>query len=179
MLTEKTHWKSNPNKKYLGHFDLPNGEDVILTIESAKLEHVLNPTTQTSEEKRVIRFQENFKWLKPFICNETNAEAIAKSTEQNYLEDWPGYKVKLSVSSVKVGRDMMDAIRIKNVPQSELQDKVISAAEVKVLNKKLTEAKKDKDTVCKALGVQSIDQIPSHKYESVVNRLTEIINGNN
>ena len=74
---------------------------------------------------------------------------------------------------------MMDAIRVKNVPQSELQDKVISAAEVKVLNKKLTEAKKDKETVCKALGVQSIDQIPSHKYESVVNRLTEIINGNN
>lgn len=178
-MIEKTHWKSNPNKKYLGHFDLPNQEDVVLTIKSAKIEHVLNPTTQTSEEKRVIRFQEDFKWLKPFICNETNAEAIAKSTEQDYLEDWPGLRVKLSVSRVKVGRDMMDAIRIKNVPQSELQDKVITAAEVKILNKKLTEAKKDTSTVCKALGVKSVDKIPSHKFESIINRLNEIIDENN
>ncbi len=179
MLVEKTHWKSNPNKKYLGHWDLPNGEDVILTIESAKIETILNPKEKTSEKKTVIRFKENHKWIKPWICNITNLAVIAETTEQKYLEDWTGFRVKLSVKSVRTKTGMEDAIRVKNVPQSELQDKVISAAEIKALNKKLTEAKKDKETVCRALGVSSIDQIPSHKYKSVINRLTEIINGNN
>ena len=36
----KTHWLYSPNKNYLGHQDLPNGEDVVLTIASANWETV-------------------------------------------------------------------------------------------------------------------------------------------
>jgi hypothetical protein len=31
----KTHWLQTPNKNYLGHWDLPNGKDIIVTISSA------------------------------------------------------------------------------------------------------------------------------------------------
>ncbi|HBY69517.1 MAG TPA: hypothetical protein DEG69_18295 [Flavobacteriaceae bacterium] len=178
-MENKTHWKQNPNKNYLGHYDLPNGDPVILTMNSVEWEQVLNPVKETSENKRVIRFKEKFKWIKPFICNETNANLIAKSTGKNYLEDWPGLKVKLGVSKVQVGREKVDAIRVKNVPQSELQEKVITADQVKTINKKITEAKKDVGTICKALGIKSIDQLQAHRYDTVINRLKEIKNGNN
>ena len=39
----KTHWLQSPNKNYLGHWDLPEGKDLILTIESAQWEEVKNP----------------------------------------------------------------------------------------------------------------------------------------
>tara|TARA_R100000458_G_C8245131_1_gene223270 strand:+ start:637 stop:1173 length:537 start_codon:yes stop_codon:yes gene_type:complete len=178
-MENKTHWKQNPNKNYLGHYDLPNGEPVILTMDKVNWETIINPKEQKTEEKRVIRFKEKFKWVKPFICNETNANLIAKSTGKIYLEDWPGLKVKLGVSNVKVGRDNLDAIRVRNVPQSELQEKVITADQVKTINKKITEAKKDVATICKALGINSIDQLQAHRYDTVINRLKEIKNGNN
>lgn len=37
-MTKKTHWLQSANKNFLGHPDLPSGKDVILTIESAKIE---------------------------------------------------------------------------------------------------------------------------------------------
>jgi len=39
-----THWLQNPNKNYLGHWDLPNGQDFVLTIASAQWEIVKDPT---------------------------------------------------------------------------------------------------------------------------------------
>ena len=77
---EKTHWLQNVNKNYLGHFDLPGGNDVILTIDKAGWQAVKNPKTGVVAEKRIITFKENHKWLKPFICNETNAKVIFKMT---------------------------------------------------------------------------------------------------
>ena len=81
----KLHWLANPNKNYLGHQDLPDGKDVVLTLKEVKWEEVKNPKTNTSSEKRVIRFKENFAWLKPMICNETNAKMIMSVTEQKYV----------------------------------------------------------------------------------------------
>ena len=72
-MGDKKHWLESPNKKYLGHWDLPNGNDTELTIESAGWEDVKNPITKKSKQKKVVRFTENFK---PFICNQTNAKSI-------------------------------------------------------------------------------------------------------
>ncbi len=54
----KTHWLQSPNKNYLGHWDLPNSKDVVLTIKSANWESVKNPLTNTTTDKRVIRFED-------------------------------------------------------------------------------------------------------------------------
>jgi hypothetical protein len=85
MTTQiKTHWLQSPNKNYLGHQDLPNGDDITVTIKSAQWEVVENMKLHTKEEKRVVRFMED---IKPFICNETNSATIVKVTGCNFMED--------------------------------------------------------------------------------------------
>ena len=114
-MENKTHWLQNPNKNYLGHWDLPDGKDLILTIESAKWEDVKNPVKGTTEEKRVIRFKENYK---PLICNQTNAENILLSTGVKYMEDSKGLKIQLYVG-VHLDRRTktdIDCVRVRETP---------------------------------------------------------------
>jgi len=108
----KTHWLQSPNKNYLGHWDLPENKDFILTIASAKWEVVENPILRTQESKRVIRFKEK---VKPLICNQTNAQSIVKSTGVKYMEDSAGQKIALYIDNIKDKRtkEDIDCIRIR------------------------------------------------------------------
>lgn len=118
----KTHWLQSPNKNYLGHWDLPDGKDLILTIESAKWEEVKNPIINKSEAKRVIRFQE--KDIKPFICNQGNAQSILKSTGVKFMEDSTGQKITLYIGIHRdnVSKENIDCIRIRTVkPRSQAE----------------------------------------------------------
>ena len=58
MENKKTHWLSSPNKNYLGHWDLPENKDLILTIKSGGYEMVKNPTNGKTTEKKVVHFAE-------------------------------------------------------------------------------------------------------------------------
>lgn len=107
----KTHWLQNPNKNYLGHQDLPNGEPVILKIKSAKWEEVKNPITNSSEAKRVVRFEED---VKPFICNEINASSIIKSIGCKFMEDSVGFVIELRVDQTKVMGQTVDCLRVND-----------------------------------------------------------------
>lgn len=125
MSKQKTHWLQSPNKNYLGHWDLPNGDDFTLTIQSAAWEEVKNPITNKSEAKRVIRFMEK---VKPLICNQTNAQAIIKATGVSFMEDAKGCRIKLYVGTHNDRRtkENVDCIRIRhnkqlNVSQIEAQ----------------------------------------------------------
>jgi len=181
MTNEKTHWLQNPNKNYLGHWDLPNGEDVVLTIKSAAWEEVKNPIINSSEAKRVIRFEEKLDWVKPFICNEINAQAILKSTDEKFMEDCSGKKIKLGVGQTKVRKEEVDCLRVRIVPQKLLNSGKLNAEETKALEKLLEDAKKDKIEFCKAMKINGIGDLPKAKLEACTNRLNEIIkeNGNN
>lgn len=108
----KTHWLMNPNKNYLGHQDLPNGDDITVTIASAAWEAVENPKLGTKEEKRVVRFVEN---VKPFICNETNAATIVKVTKCKFMEETAWKQIVFFVSQTKVKGQTVDCIRIRDV----------------------------------------------------------------
>ncbi len=107
----KTHWLQNPNKNYLGHQDLPNGEDIIVTIKSANWEEVKDPTRWTKDLKRVIHFLE--QWVKPLICNETNAEMIMKVTWTKFMEDAVWRKIQLYVSQTKMMKQYVDCLRVR------------------------------------------------------------------
>ena len=111
---EKTHWLQNPNKNYLGHWDLPNGNPVILTIISAQWEEVKNPIINKSEAKRVIRFKESSKWVKPMICNQINAQMILKTTGEKYMEDCAEKRIKITVSQTKVQGEEVDCTGERN-----------------------------------------------------------------
>lgn len=110
----KTHWLQNPNKNYLGHWDLPDGKDLVLTIDTAKWEDVKNPINNKTEKKRVIRFKEK---VKPFICNQTNAASILKSTGMKFMEESTGQKIQLYIGSIvdKITKENIDCIRIRQI----------------------------------------------------------------
>lgn len=108
----KTHWLQNPNKNYLGHQDLPNGDDITVTIKSAQWEVVENPKLHTKEEKRVVRFVED---IKPFICNETNSATIVKVTGCKFMEDTANKKIVFYVDQTKVKGQTVDCLRIRPV----------------------------------------------------------------
>lgn len=111
---DKTHWLKNPNKNYLGHWDLPDN-DLILTIKSAGWEAVKDPTNGKSESKRVVHFVEDYK---PLICNQTNAISIYKATGIRYLEDSSGSKIRLYIGEEvdRKNKITVECVRIRHEP---------------------------------------------------------------
>jgi Glu-tRNA(Gln) amidotransferase subunit E-like FAD-binding protein len=188
MTKEKTHWLQNPNKNYLGHPDLPGGKPLILTIKSAGFEMVENPSNvdkntkkPVQESKRVIRFEE--EGIKPFICNETNAKAIIKSTDQRYMEDSAGFKIMMTLAQTKIMGEMVDCIRIKNFSQEELKNlsnnKAINKDQLADLLNLLADAGKDNESFCESMRIKSVSELPERSFDKVVKRLSEIITGKN
>ena len=117
-MGEKTHWLQSPNKNYLGHWDLPESGEMIVTIESAQWEEVENPVLKSNDPKkfeacRVIRFKED---IKPLICNQTNAQSIVKSTGVKFMEDSKGSKIILYIDTIRdrKTKEDIDCIRIRN-----------------------------------------------------------------
>lgn len=178
-MTEKTHWLQNPNKNYLGHWDLPSGQDVILTIKSAAWEEVKNPITRTSEAKRVIRFEENYEWVKPFICNEVNAQSILKSTGQKFMEDCGGYRIKLGVGRTKVKGEEIDCLRVRITSQDMLSPTAINEEERGELEDLLEKADKNKIDFCLAMKIENLAALPKAKFENCIKRLKKIIEEKN
>jgi hypothetical protein len=133
-MKNKTHWLQSPNKNYLGHWDLPEKDDLILTIKSAKWEEVKNPIINKSEAKRVIRFEEK---VKPLICNQGNAQSIVKSTGVKYMEDSVGQKIQLYVGKHfdRVSKEDIDCVRIRS---NALPDKPILSYDTKDYEKVLS-----------------------------------------
>jgi len=170
-MIEKTHWLQNPNKNYLGHWDLPSGCPVILTIVSAQWEEVKNPIINKSEAKRVIRFKEVDKWVKPMICNQINAQMILKSTTEKYMEDCAGKKIKIAVSQTRVKGEEVDCLRVMNVKQEFLQGIKVSAKQVKEIQELLDKTDKSANDICGAYQVESLKDLPAIKFGYIIQRL--------
>lgn len=116
----KTHWLQSANKNYLGYWDLPENQDLILTIKSAKWEEVENPVLKKNDPKKfeshkVIRWEEDFK---PLICNQINSQSIIKSTGIKYMEDSVGQKIQLfiGVHFDRMNKENIDCVRIRPEP---------------------------------------------------------------
>lgn len=176
-MKEKTHWLHNPNKAYLGHQDLPNGADVILTIASAAWEAVENKILNTKEEKRVIRFAETHKWVKPFICNATNAKLVVKVTGEKYIEDSVGKKLKIGISQTKVKKEEVDCLRIRDVGQADLTD-YINGDQLRELLALCEKAGKEEASISSILNIGSFKELPLSKFASVKSKLNLTITQN-
>lgn len=175
--TEKTHWLASPNKNYLGHWDLPNGNDLILTIKSAQWEPVRNPITNKEEACRVIRFEED---IKPMICNQTNAQSILECTAEKFMEDCGGKKIKIYVGKFKdkKTKQTIDCLRVRNCTQDDLQPKLINENQVKEIQDMLLNTNKTEEDICNAFKISSLKEIPVSKFSNIVNRLKELSNEN-
>lgn len=109
---KKTHWKKLNNPNYLGAYALNPGEDLILTIKTAR-EETYTGTNGQKDTGLVVYFMEN---VKPLICNATNAKTISKVVGSPYVEDWTGHKVQFYIAQVSAFGTTTEALRIRDFP---------------------------------------------------------------
>jgi hypothetical protein len=83
-----------------------NGEDLAVTISGIDWEEVGKDRTR----KPVLYFRGK---VKPLILNGTNWDAIVRITGEDDSEQWEGEKIALYSTRVQFGREMVDAIRIR------------------------------------------------------------------
>jgi hypothetical protein len=113
-MPEKTHWKSLMDREYLGHFDLPEGKDVVVRIANV-LKKELKGGKKAKEHKPVLMFEGKEKGL---ICNATNCKAL-QGMYGPYVEAWRGKWVALYVTIVSSPDGDVPAIRIRpTVPKA-------------------------------------------------------------
>lgn len=114
-METKTHFKKLRNQNYVGSWDLVNSDgsytDKVVTITDVKKEMVHDGKGGQAECMTVL-----FKECKPMVCNATNAKMIAKLTGSNFIEDWAGKQILLTVAKVRAFGDTHDAIRVSNKP---------------------------------------------------------------
>lgn len=118
----KTHWKKLTNPNYMGDYELPPGEDLIVVIDYVKKEDVTG-TNGRKEEKVVAHFSDGNK---PMILNKTNMKTIAKIYGTPYIEEWKGRAVQIYFdANVRFGRDIVGGLRIRPfIPEiKKLSDK--------------------------------------------------------
>lgn len=86
------------------------GKDVTLTIVSVKLEELVM-VGGTKKKKPVVCFAETKKKL---VLNKTNADSIAVMYGGE-ARTWAGKRITLYPTKAKFGREMVDAIRVREV----------------------------------------------------------------
>lgn len=97
------------DKNYLGSWDVPDGEDLVLTIDHCEQNDVQNE--RGSEKKLVLHFKES--GYKPMILNTVNSEAISEAYGSKRVEDWEGKQISIHTERVKAFGSMKDALRIR------------------------------------------------------------------
>ena len=104
------------DKNFLGAWDVPEGKDLILTINYATREEVKND--KGTKVKLTLHFKEN---VKPMVCNITNGRTIASVYGSNNVEDWSGKKVAIYVAhDVPAFGGTTDALRIRKfIPKTD------------------------------------------------------------
>ena len=86
------HWKSMMDREYLGHWDLPEGKDVVVIIESVSGGTVSNGSK--SQKKPIVKFRGKDKKA---ILNATNCKTIERLYGAN-TDDWVGKPIALYVA---------------------------------------------------------------------------------
>ena len=117
MSEQLTHWKKLRNPDYLGSWDLPNGQDVVLTIKSVQTKMVHDGNGGQSE-CMVMNFAER---VKPMIVNATNAKTIQKLAKTPYVEQWAGKQIQIGISKVKAFGEVHDALRVRQTAPQQTQ----------------------------------------------------------
>ena len=113
---KKTHYKKLMNTDYIGAYSLDEGKDMIVTVSSVAKEEVTGDGGK-KESLVVAQLKDN----KPFIINATNAKSITKVVGSPYIEDWAGKSVTLFVSTTRLGKDMVECLRVRDfAPKVEI-----------------------------------------------------------
>ena len=110
MTTETenlTHWKRLVDPRYIGAYALPNGDDLIVTIQEVRRETIT--MMGGKKEDHSIMY---IVGQKPMILNATNSKSIHKLYGP-YIEHWAGQQITLFASTAKMGGEMVECLRIR------------------------------------------------------------------
>jgi hypothetical protein len=105
------------DKNYLGSWDVPDGEDLVLTIDHVEQNDVKNE--RGSERKLTIHFAE--RGYKPMILNTTNAKRIGKVAGSNKVENWENLRIAIYTEKVTAFGGTTDALRIREYAPRETE----------------------------------------------------------
>jgi len=106
-----THYKTLTNPNYIGSYSLMDDDekshDLPVTITGTSQEKVHNGT----ELDIVLTL--HLKDQLPMILNATNQKTIVRAVGSVMVENWIGKTIILYVAKIKVGKDQVHALRIR------------------------------------------------------------------
>lgn len=111
MAELKGDYRKFMDKSYLGAWDVPDGDDLVLTVDHAARDDVKNE--RGSEKKLTLHFVEDYK---PMILNATNSKAISEAYGSTKVEDWAGKRIAIFTQKVTAFGGTTDALRIRPYP---------------------------------------------------------------
>lgn len=113
-MTEKLSgdFRKYMDKSFLGSWDVPDGGDLILTVDYVTRDDVQNEKGR--ERKMTLHFKE--RDYKPMICNTTNAKAISKAYGSTKVEDWENKKISIYKSTISAFGQTQECLRVREYP---------------------------------------------------------------
>ena len=100
------------DKSFLGAWDVPDGSDLVLTIDHVSRDDVQNEKGR--EKKMALHFKE--RDYKPMICNTTNAKAISKAYGSTKVEDWENKKIGIYKATISAFGQTTECLRVRDYP---------------------------------------------------------------
>lgn len=108
----KGDFRKYMDKSFLGSWDVPDGSDLVLTIDHVARDDVQNE--RGSEKKLTIHFRE--KDYKPMIVNTTNAKAISTAYKSTKVEDWENKKIGIYKATISAFGQTTECLRVREYP---------------------------------------------------------------
>lgn len=84
------------DKTYLGHWDVPDNGDLVVTIDHFEKNDLKSSPSAATEKKHICYFKD----AKPMVVNKTNLKLLAQATGSDKFEDWEGKTVALYAAPV-------------------------------------------------------------------------------
>lgn len=109
-MAEHKHWRKEYNSDYLGAWDLPENQDVIVQVKNVETKEIKGKGGR--DIKPVMYFENN---IKPLILNKTNCKSIEKALGTPYEDEWIGRKLQFYVDpAVSTPEGITSAVRIRD-----------------------------------------------------------------
>lgn len=111
-MTEKLSgdFRKFMDKSFLGSWDVPDGGDLVLTIDYVSKDDVQNEKGR--EKKMALHFKE--RDYKPMICNTTNAKAISKAYGSTKVQDWENKKIIIYKATISAFGATQECLRVRD-----------------------------------------------------------------
>lgn len=104
-------FRKHLNKTYLGSWDIPEGSELVATIDHCETQTVKSERGESDEVVAIFKEKD----IKPMILNKTNQTSISEATGSKKFEDWEGRAITLYVNpNVSAFGKTVEAVRIRN-----------------------------------------------------------------